>query len=65
MCRARSAYPPDGKAEVVGRRLVLVDDVLTSGATVDACARALLRAGAANVDVLVFARVVAAVRPPI
>ena len=40
--------PPDGKAEVAGRRLVLVDDVLTSGATVDACARALLRAGAAQ-----------------
>ena len=50
--------PPDGKAEVKGRRLVLVDDVLTSGATADACARALLRAGASNVDVLVFARVV-------
>jgi ComF family protein len=57
--------PSDGKAEVAGRRLVLVDDVLTSGATVDACARALLRAGAADVDVLVFARVVDAVRVPI
>jgi predicted amidophosphoribosyltransferase len=57
--------PPEGKAEVVGRRLVLVDDVLTSGATVDACARALLRAGAQSVDVLVFARVVATARPPI
>jgi ComF family protein len=57
--------PPDGKAEVAGRRLVLIDDVLTSGATVDACARTLLRAGAAAVDVLVFARVVAAARPPI
>ena len=34
--------PPDGKAEVAGRRLVLVDDVLTSGATVGC-----LRAGAA------------------
>jgi ComF family protein len=49
--------PNDGKAAVTGRRLILVDDVLTSGATVDGCARALLRAGAANVDVLVFARV--------
>ena len=49
--------PPDGKAEVAGRRLVLVDDVLTSGATVEGCAKALLRAGARNVDVPVFARV--------
>src|SRR5580698_7766047 len=49
--------PEDGKAAVAGRRLVLVDDVLTSGATAEGCARALLRAGAANVDVLVFARV--------
>jgi ComF family protein len=50
--------PPDARAHVKDRRLVLVDDVLTSGATVDACARVLLRAGAAAVDVLVFARVV-------
>jgi ComF family protein len=49
--------PPEGRGVVAGRRLVLVDDVLTSGATVDGCARALLRAGAANVDVLIFARV--------
>jgi ComF family protein len=57
--------PPEHKAEVAGRRLVLVDDVLTSGATVDTCARALLRAGAAHVDVLVFARVVAPLRTTI
>jgi ComF family protein len=56
---------PGAKAEVAGRRLILVDDVLTSGATVDACARALLRAGAAQVDVLVFARVVDAGKTPI
>jgi len=36
---------PEGKAAVAGRGLVLVDDVLASGATIDACARALLRAG--------------------
>ena len=57
--------PPDRKAVVAGRRLVLVDDVLTSGATSDACARALLRAGARNVDLVVFARVVDAVQAPI
>ena len=53
------------QSEVAGRRIVLVDDVLTSGATVDACTRVLLRAKAATVDVLVFARVVDGPRPPI
>jgi ComF family protein len=48
----------DRQSEVQGRRVVLIDDVLTSGATLDACARALLRAKAAQVDALVFARVV-------
>lgn len=57
--------PPDGKPAVRARRIILVDDVLTSGATADACTKALLRAGALSVDVLVFARVVDAVRPPI
>ena len=41
-----------------GRHVVLVDDVLTSGSTSDACAKVLLKAGAARVDLLCFARVV-------
>jgi ComF family protein len=45
------------RTQLAGRRVLLVDDVLTSGATADTCARALLRAGAGHVDVLVFARV--------
>jgi ComF family protein len=49
--------PAEKRGDVRGRRLVVVDDVLTSGATAEGCARALLRGGAVNVDVLVFARV--------
>jgi predicted amidophosphoribosyltransferase len=44
-------------ARVAGQRVVLVDDVLTSGATSTGCTHALLAAGAARVDVLVAARV--------
>ena len=46
------------KETLAGRRVVLVDDVLTSGATVGECARVLKRAGAGAVDVLTLGRVV-------
>lgn len=42
---------------VRGKPVVLIDDVLTTGATVSECARVLLRAGASRVDVLTLARV--------
>ncbi len=50
--------PAEKRHLIAGRRIVLVDDVLTSGATSNAAARILLRAGAAQVDLLVFARVI-------
>lgn len=51
------AVPENRRFELDGRSLLLVDDVLTSGSTAGACARALRKAGAARVDVLCFALV--------
>jgi ComF family protein len=51
------AVSPRAVPRIIGRRVLLVDDVLTSGATANACAVALLAAGAAGVEVLAVARV--------
>lgn len=55
--RGAFRVPQERLATVSGRRIILIDDVYTTGATVSAAARVLKRAGARQVDVLTFARV--------
>lgn len=51
------AFRVTDRERVRGKRIILVDDVLTTGSTAEACAKALQRAGAARVELLCWARV--------
>lgn len=59
------AFRVPDRERVAGRRLVVVDDVFTTGATATACARALKRAGASEVSVMTLCRVVRSADPTI
>lgn len=52
------AVPQSRREALSGKRVLLIDDVMTTGATVSVCARALHRGGAGLVDILTIARVV-------
>ena len=52
------AFRVDPSVNLEGRTVVLVDDVLTTGSTAEACAKALRRAGAARIELVSWARVV-------
>jgi predicted amidophosphoribosyltransferase len=54
----RGAFSLNPEKSVQGKSLLLVDDVYTSGATVNECSRTLIRAGAKEVHVLTLARTV-------
>jgi len=56
--RGAFRVPPDRRAALKGRNVLLIDDVYTTGATANACAKALKRAGAAEVRLICWARVV-------
>jgi ComF family protein len=58
LAEVAGAFAVSDPARVAGRRILLIDDVFTTGATFTACADALLRAGAAKVHVLALARAV-------
>jgi ComF family protein len=56
LSNVQNAFQPRRGAPLTGRRVLLVDDVMTTGATVNACAKALKKGGAKTVHVITVAR---------
>jgi ComF family protein len=54
----RAAFDASKEVDLSGKRLLLVDDIYTTGATVNECCRALLLAGARSVNIFTLARAV-------
>lgn len=63
--RGAFAVPQKWRDEIAGKNIILVDDVITTGATANACARSLKQAGAKRVDALALARVVDPLAPSV
>lgn len=54
----QNAFCVRNTKKLIGKRILLIDDVMTSGATVENCTKTLLACGVASVDILTFAKVV-------
>jgi predicted amidophosphoribosyltransferase len=58
LANIKNAFNISDGSKITGKRILLVDDVYTTGATVNECAKVLLEGGAGHVDVLTLARAV-------
>jgi len=58
LANIKNAFHIRNGSKITGKRILVVDDVYTTGATVNECAKVLLKGGAGQVDVLTLARAI-------